>query len=124
VHLVIERVGAELRASLREGPRVNGHIPSVDVLFRSVAYSAGAAAVGVLLTGMGRDGADGLLAMREAGAHTIAQDEASSVVWGMPKAAIDLDAVDDVLPLQGIAGKITRLAGSMNRAAERRLQQA
>jgi len=125
VHVVIERVGIELRASLREGPRVNGHIPSVDVLFRSVAYSAGAAAVGVLLTGMGRDGADGLLSMREAGAHTIAQDEASSVVWGMPKAAVDLDAVEDVVPLQSIAGKIARRANSMGRPPlERRIQQA
>jgi two-component system chemotaxis response regulator CheB len=125
VHVVIERVGIELRASLREGPRVNGHIPSVDVMFRSVAYSAGAAAVGVLLTGMGRDGADGLLAMREAGAHTLAQDEASSVVWGMPKAAIDIEAVDDVVPLQNMAAKITRIANSMSHATlERRVQQA
>jgi len=75
-------------------------------MFRSVAHSAGRNAVGVLLTGMGGDGAQGLLAMHEAGAHTVAQDEASSVVFGMPKVAIELGAVDRVLPVDRIAGEI------------------
>ena len=85
------------------GERVNGHCPSVDVLFGSVAREAGKFAVGVLLTGMGRDGAEGLAAMRAAGAHTLAQDEASCVVFGMPKAAIELGAAAQVLPLNEIA---------------------
>lgn len=101
-HLALVAIGAELRLRVREGPRVNGHRPSVDVLFHSVAEATGARAVGVLLTGMGRDGARGLLEMRNAGATTIAQDEASSVVFGMPKAAIDLDAVDVVAALDAI----------------------
>ncbi len=82
---------------VKDGPRVNRHRPSVDVMFRSVAHAAGRNAVGVLLTGMGGDGAQGLLAMQEAGAHTVAQDEATCVVFGMPKVAIDLGAVDKVL---------------------------
>jgi two-component system chemotaxis response regulator CheB len=88
---------------------LNGHRPSVDVLFHAVAEAVSAQAVGVLLTGMGRDGADGLLAMRTAGAFTLVQDEASSVVWGMPKAAIDLGAADEVLPLDRVATRLTQL---------------
>ena len=92
--------------AVREGPLVSRHRPSVDVLFRSVAETMGANAVGVILTGMGADGADGLLAMKRAGASTIAQDESTSVVFGMPKEAIDRGAVDVVLPLPRIAAGI------------------
>ncbi len=93
------------RCRLREGPAVNGHCPSVDVLFRSVVKAAGADAVGVILTGMGRDGAEGLLAMRQAGAATLGQDAASSLIYGMPKAAFELGAVERQLPLRRIGGR-------------------
>jgi two-component system, chemotaxis family, protein-glutamate methylesterase/glutaminase len=96
---------------------VNGHRPSVDVLFRSVAETAGAAAVGVILTGMGRDGAEGLLAMKQAGASTIGQDEASSVVYGMPKAAHEIGAVDQQLPLSVIAQTALQSCRSSRREA-------
>lgn len=92
-----------LIAKLRPGEPESGHRPSIDVLFRSVAQHAGSKAVGVLLTGMGSDGAQGLLAMRRAGAFTIAQDEASSVVWGMPRAAVAIDAATQVAGLDRIA---------------------
>jgi two-component system chemotaxis response regulator CheB len=109
-HLVLRRSGARYLVDVKDGPRVNRHRPSVDVTFRSVARTAGRNAVGVLLTGMGADGAQGLLSMREAGARTIAQDEASCVVFGMPKAAIDLGAAERVLPLPAIAAEILRAA--------------
>lgn len=92
----------------RRGP-VNGVIPSVDLMFNSVATTFGAAAVGVILTGMGRDGAAGLQQMRQSGSYTIAQDEASCVVFGMPKEAIALGAVSSVLPLDKIAGQLVKL---------------
>jgi two-component system chemotaxis response regulator CheB len=107
-HLLLRRSGARYLVEVKDGPRVNRHRPSVDVTFRSVARVAGPNAIGVLLTGMGTDGAQGLLAMREAGARTVAQDEASCVVFGMPKAAIDLGAADRVLPLGEIAAEIVR----------------
>ena len=107
-HVVIERRGTELCACVRNGPKVNGHRPAVDVLFHAIAETVGAEAVGVLLTGMGRDGAEGLEAMHAAGALTLVQDEASSVVWGMPKAALELGAADEVLPLQQMAARISR----------------
>ncbi len=94
------------RCALVEGPLQSGHRPSVDRLFGSVAWLAGPAAVGVILTGMGRDGAEGLLAMRAAGAVTIGQDEASSVVYGMPKSAFQLGAVQNELPLHRVADAI------------------
>jgi two-component system chemotaxis response regulator CheB len=94
------------RCALVSGPLQSGHRPSVDVLFNSVAKTAGAAAVGVILTGMGRDGAEGLLAMRQAGAATIGQDEASCVVYGMPKSAMQLGAVQLQLPLHKIADAV------------------
>jgi two-component system chemotaxis response regulator CheB len=102
-HLLLKRDGARYFVAVRDGPRVNRHRPSVDVMFRSVAQSAGRNAVGVILTGMGGDGAQGLLEMKGAGARTFAQDEASCVVFGMPKVAIELGAVDRVLPLERIA---------------------
>ncbi|MCS6971056.1 MAG: chemotaxis response regulator protein-glutamate methylesterase [Planctomycetota bacterium] len=107
-HLVVERSGARYLTALRDGPPVHFQKPAVDVLFYSVARAAGANAVGVLLTGMGADGAAGLKAMREAGAHTIAQDEASSVVFGMPKAAIELGAAVEVAHLDQVPERIVR----------------
>jgi two-component system chemotaxis response regulator CheB len=105
-HLAVRRSGAHYVADILDGPPVSRHRPSVDVLFRSAAQAAGANAVGVILTGMGDDGARGLLEMREAGAHTFAQDEASCVVFGMPKEAIAAGAVCEVLPLPRIAGAV------------------
>jgi two-component system chemotaxis response regulator CheB len=93
----------KLRVTLRQGDLVSGHRPSVDALFLSVAARAGAHATGVLLTGMGQDGASGLLAMAQAGARTIAQDEASCVVFGMPRAAISMGAAKIIAPLDRIA---------------------
>jgi two-component system chemotaxis response regulator CheB len=109
-HMLLRRSGARYVVEVKDGPRVNRHRPSVDVMFRSVARTAGRNAVGVLLTGMGGDGAQGLLAMHDAGASTLAQDEATCVVFGMPKVAIDLGAVDKVLPLDRLAPEILRAA--------------
>ena len=105
-HLVLRRSGAQTFVDVKDGPRVAGHRPSVDILFHSVARTAGRNAVGVILTGMGSDGAEGMRAMRDAGAHTIAQDEASSVVFGMPKVAIELGAAVEVQPLERIAERV------------------
>ncbi len=102
-HMLLKRVGKEYSVDVKEGPLVNRHRPSVDVLFRSAARYAGNNATGILLTGMGNDGAKGLLELKESGAHTIAQDAASSVVFGMPKEAIKLGAADEILSLQKIA---------------------
>jgi two-component system chemotaxis response regulator CheB len=109
-HLRVRRTGGHYQVEVLDGGRVSGHKPSVDVLFQSVARSAGKNAVGVLLTGMGDDGAEGLLMMKHAGAATIAQDEASCVVFGMPRAAIDRGAVDEVLPLGAIGVAVLRRA--------------
>lgn len=109
-HLALVRSGAHYAVRLTDGPLVSRHRPSVDVLFRSVALAAGPNAIGVLLTGMGDDGAEGLLEMKRAGAQTIAQDEASCVVFGMPCAAIERGAVDQVLPLGRIPHAILRAA--------------
>ncbi|HSW30470.1 MAG TPA: chemotaxis response regulator protein-glutamate methylesterase [Longimicrobiales bacterium] len=106
MHLMVRRSGAKYVADVRQGPPVNRHKPSVDVLFRSLARSAGPNAVGVILTGMGADGAVGLLEMRSAGAHTIGQDEESSVVYGMPRAAAELGGAAQVLPLTHIASAV------------------
>lgn len=114
-HLVVQRSGARYSARIKDGPPVHHQRPSVDVLFGSVARAAGRNAVGVILTGMGADGARGLLEMREAGAHTLAQDEASCVVFGMPKAAIDLEAAERVVPLDAMAGAVIR---ALNDSAE------
>jgi two-component system chemotaxis response regulator CheB len=111
-HLLVERDGARYLCRLNDGPPVNRHCPSVDVLFRSVAQKVGPNAVGVILTGMGDDGARGLKEMRDAGAPTIAQDEATSVVWGMPGAAVKLGAVGEILPLGKVADAVMRLAES------------
>jgi two-component system chemotaxis response regulator CheB len=105
-HMVVTRSGGVLRTALHHGEKVCYQRPSVDVLFRSVAETAGQHAVAALLTGMGSDGAAGLLALREAGAYTIAQDEASSVVFGMPREAIQRGAAVEVVPLHRIAHKL------------------
>ncbi len=105
-HLLLKRSGARYYVDIKEGPLVCRHRPSVDVLFRSAARYAGQNAVGVILTGMGDDGASGMFEMKQAGAVTVAQDEASCVVFGMPKEAIKRGAVDKILPLEAIAGAI------------------
>ena len=108
-HLTVVRDGARYICKLNDGPAVNRHKPSVDVLFRSVAQNVGPNAISVILTGMGDDGARGMQEMKEAGAPTIAQDEKSSVVWGMPGEAVKLGCVDAVLPLDHIAKKVLSL---------------
>ncbi|MFL6606479.1 MAG: chemotaxis response regulator protein-glutamate methylesterase [Steroidobacteraceae bacterium] len=113
-HLLLVRDGARYVCRLDDGQPVNRHKPSVDVLFRSVAQQAGRNAIGVILTGMGRDGATGLKEMREAGCPTIAQDEATSVVWGMPREAVALGAAAHVLGLHEIPGRLQALAESMD----------
>jgi two-component system chemotaxis response regulator CheB len=112
-HLVLQRSGARYVALVKDGPLVNRHRPSVDVMFQSVAKSAGRNAVGVILTGMGGDGAKGMLEMHEAGSYNIAQDERTSVVFGMPKVAIELGGVDLTLPLDQIASRIYEVMGAM-----------
>jgi two-component system chemotaxis response regulator CheB len=109
-HTLLRRRGDEYRIELSDGPLVSRHRPSVDVLFRSVAQAAGASAVGVLMTGMGDDGARGLLEMREAGAATLAQDEASCVVFGMPREAIARGAVEEVVSLERLPAAILKRA--------------
>ena len=106
-HIVVKCVGGKYLVNFKKGPKVNYHCSSIDVLFKSAAKSAGAKAVGILLTGMGNDGARGLLAMKMAGAHTLIQDEKTSTVFGMPKAAIKLNAANAVAPLETIAYEIT-----------------
>ncbi len=108
-HMLLQRSGARYYVQIKEGPLVSRHRPSVDVLFRSAARYAGKNAVGVIMTGMGDDGAKGMLEMREAGASTIAQDEKSCVVFGMPKVAIELGGVEQVLPLTKIAQAVAAL---------------
>lgn len=111
-HLLLKRSGARYFVAVNDGPLVNRHRPAVDVLFRSAARDAGANAVGVILTGMGNDGAQGMLELKQAGAATIAQDEASCVVFGMPKEAIRLGGIDQVLPLERIASAILQCCRS------------
>ena len=108
-HLVLTKKAGKYYCVLDDGDPVNRHKPSVDVLFRSVAQNAGSNAIGVILTGMGADGARGLGEMRETGAITMAQDEQSSVVWGMPGTAVKLNAVDHVMSVNNIASKLTNL---------------
>ena len=110
LQMVVRREGASYLVRVARGQPVNRHCPSVDVLFQSAAHHVGSNAVGVILTGMGNDGAKGLLAMKRAGARTIAQDEATCVVFGMPKEAIALGGADDILPLDRVADRILTLA--------------
>ena len=107
-HMVLQISGARYFARIKDGPPVHHQRPAVDVLFQSVARQAGRNAIGVILTGMGADGAKGLLAMRAAGAHTIAQDEESCVVFGMPREAIRLEAAADVVSLTQVAPTVLR----------------
>jgi two-component system chemotaxis response regulator CheB len=109
-HLCIERRGASLYTKLTTTERVQFQRPAVDVLFESAAQVAGRNVIAALLTGMGKDGAAGMLALKKAGAKTMAQDEHSSVVWGMPKAAIDLGAANEVLALADIPASIVKLS--------------
>ncbi len=107
-HMKVRKQGGQYYAEVLAGPPVNRHCPSVDVLFKSMAECAGPDALGIIMTGMGDDGARGLLAMHQTGARTLAQDEASCVVFGMPREAIKLGAADDVLPLDRMAGEILK----------------
>lgn len=109
-HMLLKRSGARYYVEVKDGPLVNRHRPSVDVLFRSTAQYAGTNSVGIIMTGMGADGAKGMLEMKNAGARTIAQDEKSCVVFGMPKEAIKLNAADKVMPLDRIAHHISSIA--------------
>jgi two-component system chemotaxis response regulator CheB len=118
-HLLLRRSGANYMTQLSDGETVNRHRPSVDVLFRSAAEHAGRNAVGVILTGMGKDGALGMLAMKQAGAYNFAQDEASCVVFGMPKEAIAAGGTDEVLPLGEIARGVIRQLMAMGTRAIR-----
>ncbi len=117
-HLLLRRSGARYLVEVKDGPLVNGHRPAVDVLFRSVARAAGRNAVGAILTGMGSDGARGLLEMKQAGARTLAQDEESCVVFGMPKVAIELGAAGEVVPLERIPERLVRALEATAEARE------
>jgi two-component system chemotaxis response regulator CheB len=109
-HMLLKRNGSQYHVEVVDGPVVNRHRPSVDVLFRSVAKFAGRNALGVIMTGMGDDGARGLKEMHDAGAATVAQDEASCVVYGMPKEAVKLGGVDRSASLQAIPAEIMKYA--------------
>lgn len=119
-HLLVARRGKEYIARLSSKGPVNRHMPSVEVLFMSIAESAGSRAMGIMLTGMGNDGAIGLLKMKDTGSTTIAQDEASSVVWGMPREAIEIGAVNHVLALEKMPAKIVSLCDQQNNEGDRR----
>ncbi|MBL9148438.1 MAG: chemotaxis response regulator protein-glutamate methylesterase [Phycisphaerae bacterium] len=116
-HLKVVREGGRLVARVTDGPHVKRHRPSVEVLFESVAQTVGRDAMAVMLTGMGDDGCDGMLSMRRAGAYTVAQDEASSVVFGMPKRAIEVGAAMDIAPLDAIAARMRDFATKVRAAA-------
>ncbi len=108
--MMVRRAGSGYHVEVTDGPLVNRHKPSVDLMFRSVAMAAGASATGFILTGMGDDGARGLKEMHDAGARTVAQDEFSCVVFGMPKVAIAMGGVDKIVPLDRIHSEITAVA--------------
>ena len=114
-HILLARRGERYVVELHDGPLVSRHRPSVDVLFRSAARAAGANAIGVIMTGMGDDGARGMLELHEAGAATIAEHESTAVVYGMPKEAIARGGVDAVVPLNRIAAQILALAANRRR---------
>ncbi len=116
-HLTLRRSGVKMTIKLDDGPKVSGHRPSADVMFRSVAEQCGGRAVGVIMTGMGRDGADGIVAMHESGIQTVGQDEQTSLVYGMPKVAAETGHLDHVVPLHQIPQAINRLLKSGNPAA-------
>ena len=118
-HLLLARSGANYVCELSKADPVNRHSPSVDVLFRSAANTAGKNAIGIILTGMGKDGAAGMKIMHEAGAHTFAQDEASCVVFGMPKEAIAQGGVDEIVPLNDMARRVLDHLNSLGTRAFR-----
>lgn len=118
-HLLLKRSGANYVCELNQGPPVNRHRPSVDVLFRSAANCAGKNVIGVILTGMGKDGAAGMMEMKQAGAYNFAQDEASCVVFGMPKEAIAAGGVDEVVSLQEMAPRVMKYLSSLGTRAFR-----
>jgi len=113
-HMILRRSSGNYLVRIKDGPQVHYQRPAVDVLFQSVAKSAGENSVGVLLTGMGTDGAKGLQAMNNSGAYTIAQDEESCIVFGMPKEAIKLGAVNKVVPLHQMPGEIIKALNHMS----------
>jgi two-component system chemotaxis response regulator CheB len=108
--MLLQRSGARYYVEVKDGPLVSRHRPSVDVLFRSAASTGGRNVVGVIMTGMGDDGAKGMLEMKQAGAVNVAQDEETCIVFGMPAEAIKLGGVDKILPLDRIAGEVVRLS--------------
>lgn len=116
-HMLLCRSGAQYRVELKDGPLVSRHRPSVDVLFRSVAQAAGANALGIILTGMGDDGARGMKEMHDAGAYTVAQDEQTCVVYGMPKEAVNLGGVDSIQPLNNVPNLIMNFATKHEKAS-------
>jgi two-component system chemotaxis response regulator CheB len=118
-HMLLQQSGARYLVHLKDGPPVHYQRPSIDVLFHSVARSAGRNAIGVLLTGMGADGAKGLLAMRESGAHTLVEDEATCVVFGMPQEAIKLGAATEIIPLPQMAQAILNVLLKQHQTAVR-----
>ena len=118
-HLLLKRSGANYMTELSRGEPVNRHRPSVDVLFRSAAKIAGKNSIGVIMTGMGKDGAQGMLEMHKAGAYNFAQDEATCVVYGMPKEAVMAGGVDEIIPLQDMARKVLSKATSIGVQAVR-----
>lgn len=107
-HMAVEKKGSGYRIKIFQGDKVSGHMPSIDVLFNSIAENAGSNAVGIIMTGMGRDGAEGLKRIRQAGGYTMAQDEETSVVYGMNRVAVELEAVNEIVPLADIAPRIVR----------------
>lgn len=119
--MLLKRSGAQYHVDVVDGPLVSRHRPSVDVLFRSVAKCAGKNALGIIMTGMGDDGAHGLKELRDVGARTLAQDEATCVVYGMPKEAVKLGAVDRVLPLGDIHLEIVKTLQNVGSVADRRI---
>ena len=119
-HMVLTRNGGTYMVRIKSGPQVHYQRPSVDVLFQSVAKIAARNSVGVILTGMGADGAKGMLAMKESGAYTISQDEATCVVYGMPKEAVKLGAVNEVVPLPGIPQAIFNSLGGASKSEQKR----
>jgi two-component system chemotaxis response regulator CheB len=118
-HMLLQQSGIQDLVRIKSGPAVNHQRPSIDVLFQSVSRSAGNRAIGVLLTGMGADGAKGLLSMHEKGAYTLAQDEQTCVVFGMPKEAIKLGAVDEVVPIQQMSQSIINFLQMQERGTEK-----
>jgi len=118
-HMKLGRSGAHYMIELEASPLVNRHRPSVDVLFHSAAVAAGRNAIGVILTGMGKDGTRGLMAMKQAGAQTLAQDEASCVVFGMPREAVAIGAVDEVAPLAQMTERILERLSKLDSRAQR-----